>query len=121
MSENGAISFDREWKFSVPHRFPTNSEVIMQHLVVAPFWSDNDIRNEGVVRYATYTEGGESVLGAALLTNFTTYIRSLNKDPDFEGHWMLVAHWDGVHPSPHGGDTDNGISQAELDKVNVLF
>ena len=121
MSENGAISFEQEWKYFIPHRFPSNSKEIMQHLVIAPFWSDNDIRSEGAVRYAFYSKEGESALGAALLANLTTYIRSLNKDPDFEGRWMLVAHWDSVHPSPHGGESNSGISQAELDKVSRLF
>ena len=92
----------------------------MRHLVVAPFWSDNDIRREGAVRYATYTRREDSALGETLLTNLTRYIGRLNKDPDFEGRWMLVAHWDGVHPSPHGGDSNNGINQVELDKVSRL-
>ena len=35
----------------------------------------------------------------------------------FVGSWMLIAHWDGVHPSPHGGDDHGGISEEELDRV----
>ena len=113
------MSFEQEWRYFTPLRFPTSSEEIMRHLVVAPFWSDNDIRREGAVRYATYTRGDSSALGETLLTNLTTYISRLNKDSDFEGRWMLIAHWDGVHPSPHGGNSSNGISQVELDKVNT--
>ena len=120
VSENGAVSFEQEWRYFTPLRFPTNSEEIMGRLVVAPFWSDNDIRREGAVRYTTYSRGEESALGETLLTNLTTYISRLNKDSDFEGRWMLIAHWDGVHPSPHGGNSSNGISQAELDKVSRL-
>ena len=73
------------------------------------------------MRYATYTKGEESALGETLLTNLTRYIRTLNKEPDFEGRWMLVAHWEGVHPSPHGANNSNGISQAELNKVKDIL
>ena len=121
VSENGAISFEQEWRYFTPLRFPTSSEEIMQRLVVAPFWSDNDIRKEGAVRYATYTKGEGSALGETLLTNLTWYIRGLNREPDFVGHWLLIAHWDGVHPSPHGGSSSNGISQVELDKVRDIL
>ena len=117
VNENGVISFEKEWLFSLPQRFPTTSEQIKQRLVVAPFWSDNDIRKAGVVRYATYTRGDASPVGAALLNNLTSYIQRIRRDEDFEGRWMLIAHWDGVHPSPHGGNSSNGISQVELDRV----
>ena len=49
-----------------------------------------------------------------------------NQDEDeerFVGNWLLVAHWDHVHPSPHGAEDHNGIPQEDLDKVctRLLF
>ena len=119
MNENGAISFEQEWRYSIPQRFPTGQKETMQRLVVAPFWSDNDIRREGTVRYTTYTRGEANTLGASVLANLTNYIKSLSNAEDFEGRWLLIAHWDGVHPSPHGGDSNNGIPQLELNQVSA--
>ena len=118
VNENGAISFEQEWKFAYPERFPTNSEQTMQGLVVAPFWSDNDIRKEGSVRYATYSveDGTDNHAGADLLRRVNDYIQTLEAE-DFHGRWLLVAHWDQVHPSPHGGFNTDNIPQEELNKV----
>ena len=118
MNENGAISFEQEWKFAYPERFPTNSEPTMQGLVVAPFWSDNDIRREGSVRYATYSveDGTSNPAGTDLLRRVNDYIQTLGAE-DFHGRWLLVAHWDQVHPSPHGDENTTNIPQEELNKV----
>ena len=112
MNENGAISFEREWKFAYPERFPTDSEQTMQGLVVAPFWSDNDIRKEGSVRYATYSvdDSANNPVGAELMKTVNNYIRTLEVE-GFHGRWFLVAHWNGVHPSPHGSDNTSSIPQ----------
>ena len=70
---------------------------------MAPFWSDNDIRRAGAVRYAVINLG-ESQKGDELLENVSSFIRhQRNGEADnFEGQWMLVAYWDQVHPYPHG-------------------
>ena len=78
VSENGVISFDAEWKFAHPSRFPTDYFYTRNAYVVAPFWSDNDIRKEGTVRYVAIEEGesarGDEMLRVAsdfVLVNFT--------------------------------------------------
>ncbi len=38
----------------------------------------------------------------------------------FIGHWVLVAHWDHVHPSPHGDVDHNGIPDDVLNQVKFL-
>ena len=38
-------------------------------------------------------------------------------DEDFTGGWLLIVHWDNVHPSPHGEDDHRGIPDSELEKV----
>ncbi len=37
-------------------------------------------------------------------------------DP-FLGQWLLVAHWDHVHPSPHGKEDRRGIPEDILNQV----
>ena len=107
-----------------PELFPTDNDNIRNSLALAPFWSDNDIRKEGAVRYATYN----SVIdnhpnGSVLLNLMNVNIQALQDEESvkkFVGSWMLIAHWDGVHPSPHGGDVHGGISEKELDRVSHI-
>ena len=101
---NGIISFDREWPFSTPSHFPTSSYSTREGYVVAPFWADHDLRRSGAVRYGIFAvaEGGGM---HELLTNVSAFIRTRNEEAEqseFEGVWMLAAHWDQVHPYPHG-------------------
>ena len=55
VNENGIISFANPWPYSSPSRFPTNWYWTRNQYVVAPFWSDNDIRRSGSVHYANIT------------------------------------------------------------------
>ncbi len=97
--------------------------------VIAPFWSDNDIRKAGTIRYATYcnltrTRGcNQHAEGQAILDKVNEFIQQNgNNDNDFfVGHWMLIAQWDGVHPFPHGSDDTLGISRDELNRVNYFI
>ena len=90
---------------------------------MAIFWSDNDIRKEGAVRYATYCTGYRecttSPKGESLLSEVNAYVQSYVKESkaSFIGKWLLVVHWDHVPPSPHGDDDHKGIPEDELNKV----
>ena len=117
------ISFDKPWKFSYPDRFPPEYFWTREGIIVAPFWSDNDIRKEGAVRYATYCREHQGCVtspeGDKLLDEVNEFVQRFIKEgePPFTGTWLLVAHWDHVHPSPHGEDDHNGIPEDELNKV----
>ena len=71
---------------------------------MAPFWNAHDLRKSGSVRYAVINsdDGRDS---ENLLKNISNFIQ-LNHEQaamdQFEGAWMLLAHWDNVHPYPHG-------------------
>ena len=79
--------------------------------MAAPFWADADARLDGEIYYEIH-RGGESSDSDELLTSVNTFIRDENQ-VEFEGSWMIVATWDGVHPWPHGSSPQ----QAELDPV----
>ena len=105
VSENGAISFANPWPYSSPSRFPTNWYWTRNQYVLAPFWSDNDIRRSGSVRYANITLGDCKHDNNELIETVSRFIRHQHNDAamqNFEGQWMLVANWDCVHPYPHG-------------------
>ena len=122
VNENGVISFNRPWKFSVPERFPTRNYWTRTGIAVAPFWSDNDIRREGAVRFATFHSNdaaSNNPVGRNWLHQVNTYIQSTQQEgeEEFEGNWVLTVHWDNVHPSPHGEEDHLGINEEELQKV----
>ena len=91
---------------------------------MAPFWSDNDIRRDGAVRYATYSvNDNENPQGERLMQFLNGYIQRFqaeDEDP-FEGQWLLTAHWDNVHPSPHGEEDHRGIPEELLELVCTLI
>ena len=115
------ISFNRPWGFSVPDRFPTGYFWTRTGLAVAPFWSDNDIRREGAVRYATFhsTQAASNPEGRDWLRQVNRYVQSTQEEgeEEFEGRWVLTVHWENVHPSPHGEEDHRGISEEQLEKV----
>ena len=90
-------------------------------MAVAPFWSDNDIRKSGAVRYISFHVNDAQInpKGKTWLDQVNKYIQSIQGEDEeiFEGKWLVTAHWDHVHPSPHGEDDHQGISEDELDKV----
>ena len=80
-----------------PSLFPTTSADIYWLYSVAPFWSDADLRNEGTVMWKFYTRSD---------IDFSPVddVVSSDQNTTYVGSWMLVVHWDGVHPFPHGDD-----------------
>ena len=120
MSENGVISFEDPFKFPLPEPFPTSHDPITQSFVVAPFWSDNDIRREGAVRYVSYSareNTDPNVSGLFSMLNGFIQQSQSEEEEDFVGDWLLIAHWDQVHPSPHGQDNHMGMPEAFLNLV----
>ena len=93
-------------------------------MVVAPFWSDNDIRKQGAVRYVTFHSSNATTnpVGKAWLDKVNKYIQDTQEGFDmFQGDWLLTVHWDQVHPSPHGEEDHRGISEEELEKVVIIL
>lgn len=121
VNENGVISFDEPWAFSHPNRFPTTYVHSRLGHALAPFWSDNDIRKEGDVRYVAIEgnsapdDGGNIFFEAS---NFVNRRFVAEDEPSFVPTWMLVAQWDHVHPYPHGSDDHEGIDEDYLRRVN---
>eukprot|EP00731_Ephydatia_muelleri_P017659 Em0010g757a len=89
---NGIISFGAGYTSNNPQLFPTTNAVTRNAYVVAPFWSDNDLRLAGNVTYQVFT---------SQLADVNAFI-SDTTGTNFTGTWMLVAQWNGAHPFPHG-------------------
>ena len=121
MSENGAFSFQEPWKFSHPNRFPTNYFFTQTSDVITPFWSDNDIRKEGTVRYVAISRG-DSQAGDEMMALAEAYLQQNNGVSNaYQGTWMLVAQWDKVHPNPHGISNEQDVlDNPFLNKVYIV-
>lgn len=87
-----------------PSEFPTTSPDSYWLHSVAPFWSNGDLREAGIVRWKIYQRSDmdfspvDTVVGEYL-------------NGSYNGSWMLVVHWDGIHPYPHGDDQSSFYNQ----------
>jgi len=96
---NGVISFSRPFYYWWPSPFP-GFFYLRRFYVVAPYWSDHDIRKEGEVSYEIF-EKGRSSYDDMLLDRVNTYLAA-NVMTNFTGTFMILAEWRDVHPYPHG-------------------
>ena len=93
VSSNGLFSFGSAYNGWITHTFSQDSS---RDYVVAPFWSDIDLRIAGSVLFQDFTTG------EAQLDTVSQFIRAQMKN-SFSGTWMLVAYWDSVpeyYPDP---------------------
>ena len=113
--------------FAHPALFPTNNFGIRsQGRALAPFWSDVDIRKGGNVWYATASEDdAQDQIEYQELERVNNFVNAMlagnGANSQFRGVWMLVAHWDHVHPSPHGANDHRGIPEEDLAKVIIII
>ena len=89
---------------SYPSQFPTSDPDSYWLFSVAPFWSNADLRVEGSVRWRIYNR---SEIDFSPVDNLI----SIEKNTTYDGDWMLVVHWDGIHPFPHGDDQEAVYNQ----------
>ena len=124
MNENGAISLESSFSNAYPEIFPFSGYNTRDSYVVAPFWSDNDIRQSGSVKYVNFTSDTSNAESESrqLMDEVNAYIQAQQGETEerFEGNWLLAAHWDHVHPSPHGDNISgiDGIAN-DLEMVTV--
>jgi len=88
--------------------------------VVAPYWTDNDIRREGNVSYEVFQLQATGVYGDQLLDDISSIIRERKMSSDFKGIFMILAEWKDVHPYPHGASSSSD-NDPFLAKVQEAF
>lgn len=79
ISSNGLISFGESYTVYIPSKFPINRKV------VAPYWTDIDLRNQGEVRFFVIEE-------SELQSQVDTFI-SCMKNVQFVSAWILAVRW----------------------------
>ena len=112
VASNGHISFRTAYTHFNAELFPTTNTDIYWDFVVAPFWSDVDLRISGSASWEVHTTGQSQ----SLIDDVSSFIND-NYDGavDFSGSWMVITYWENVHPWPHGF----GISNAYTESVRM--
>lgn len=83
--------------------------------VIAPYWSDNDIRREGNVSYEVFEFQNTDTYGDEQLTLVSNYImEEYDNSTNFVGVYMILAEWTAVHPFPHGSNVSLSSSVASF-------
>ena len=104
VSTNGIISFGLPFYIHQPFLFPSPFTVVSSQYLVAPFWSDVDIRTDGTVTYEVHTSDNEA--SATILSTISGFISDYT-GVSFSGSWLLVVLWDSVREFPA---TDTAVS-----------
>ena len=108
---NGIISFGAAFNDHNTVPFPGTTAIVTGSFLVAPFWSDVDIEQDGQILYEVHNSTNSD-----LLDQVSSAINNNTDAIDFSGTWMLVARWDNVSPYPAGTG-----SQFLIDLYNSIF
>ena len=109
ISRNGLISFGNRFTSRVPRSFPIPLNVI------APYWAGIDLRNKGVVRYATVTRSHPTL---SCLLDLTNDLIEKLENVEFNATWVLVARW--IDVCPYGGSSCFEVSTV-FTYINIIF
>ena len=88
ISSNGLISLGTSFDSYTPEAFP------ISYKVIAPYWDDIDLTQQGQINYTLITTQNDSVGSIALVNNFL----ASNISVSFSADWILVAQWLDVCP-----------------------
>ena len=90
--------------------------------MVAPYWSNIDIRRQGRIYYRLIeAERTLEELDVAFLNFVSGFIAAWQSDiaANFSATTMLVAQWRDVPPYPNGEGVE-GLSQSEAEFINQV-
>ena len=95
-STNGLISFDTSFTSFSHQPFPG---FVGTRYLVAPYWDDADTSGgNGQIYYEVHESGH-------YINQVNSYLNTV-RPSRFEGTWMLVITWDGIHPWPGSSRTE---------------
>ncbi len=72
-------------------------------IIIAPYWSDNDIRLSGAVRYVEYTSTHQIPAVRAKLAEVSELLSDATGSV-FSGVWMFLAEWSNCSSFQAGSD-----------------
>ena len=120
ISDNGFISFRQGYLFSRPEQFPSTTIAVRDALIVAPYWSNIDIRLQGRIFYRLIEAGRTTEELDMALLNFVSGFIAARQSANFSATSMLVAQWRNVPPFPNGNGAE-GLSQNQAEFINQVL
>ncbi|XP_062388515.1 sushi, nidogen and EGF-like domain-containing protein 1 [Sardina pilchardus] len=109
VNHNGHLTFNASLGTFTPPAFPQNSN----RDIIAPFWTDLDNRQKGMISYQQYTTGD-------VLQNATQDINSYFPNVTFTATWVFVATWDRVAYYSNSG-TETTFQVVLISDSNLSF
>ena len=97
------LDFGGPFGYYSPSLFPTTAYNIHNRHVVAPYWSDNDARLNGLVSWEMYSVG-DGLSTDAIIDRINSFINTETNNTNFMGSFVFVATWSEMHPYPAGQD-----------------
>ena len=97
------LGFGGSFEHLPPSLFPTTEYDIIYRHVVAPYWSDNDARLNGLVSWEMYSVG-DGLSTDAIIDRINSFINTETNNTNFMGSFVFVATWSEMHPYPAGQD-----------------
>ena len=96
VGDNGFLSFGQGYLFNQPRLFPSSIDAVRDALMVAPYWSNVDIRQQGRVYYRLIEPGKTTEDLDVVLLNFVSGFITAKQSgiaANFSATTMLVAQW----------------------------
>ena len=122
VADNGFLSFGQGYLFNQPRLFPSAIDAVRNALIVAPYWSNVDIRLQGRVYYRLIEPGRTREDLDMVLLNFVSgFIAAKQSDiaANFSATTMLIAQWRDVPPYPNGDGAER-LSPSEAEFINQV-
>ena len=122
ITDNGLVSLHDE--FVTAPQSPGNdfSDADGMNLVViAPYWSDNDIRMSGVVSYALFETSHPDPDVSARISIVNDFVTNQTMTA-FNATWLLLVEWEDCQPFPAGSSDpiDPSIDSNYLASVSIV-
>uniref|UniRef100_A0A673C8T4 Si:ch211-182p11.1 n=1 Tax=Sphaeramia orbicularis TaxID=375764 RepID=A0A673C8T4_9TELE len=109
VNHNGHLTFDQPWWMYIAQRFPRHGS----RDLIAPFWTDVDIRQTGLVFYNQYISGH-------ILQRATQDINQYFPEFNFVAKWVFVATWYEVPYYPFYYPVNGTVSQRVLTVIPMI-
>ncbi len=89
--------------------------------MLAPYWSDIDIRTSGRINYVVYLPSSMDPQVQTSINNVAQTISNVTTE-SFSPDWTLLINWEGVYPFPSGsgGSVSLPYTSQYIQSVSLL-
>ncbi len=112
--DNGAVTLNDEFLEPPQESYDEFTAIAgLGIVIIAPYWSDNDLRVDGTVNYAIYESSNPNPAATTKIAEIASIITNVTV-ATFNADWMLLVEWRGVRPFPAGSGSPAYIASVSL-------